>query len=47
MNKIITDNAYMAATNYWTPLQTDENEEGEETEEANKINNNQIPKSNK
>ena len=46
-NKIITDNAYLAATNYWTPLQTDENEEDEETEEANKINNNQIPKSNK
>jgi len=46
-NKTITDNAYLAATNYWTPLQTDENEEDEETEEANKINNNQIPKSNK
>ena len=46
-NKIITDNAYLAATNYWTPLLTDENEEEEETEEANKINNNQTPKSNK
>jgi len=46
-NKIITDNAYLAATNYWTPLQTDKNAEDEETEEANKINNNQFPKSNK
>ena len=46
-NKIITDNVYLAATNYWTPLQTDENEEDKETEEANKINNNQIPKTNK
>jgi len=46
-NKITTDNAYLAATNYWTPLQTDENEEDEETEKANNINNNQIPKSNK
>jgi len=46
-NKITTDNAYLAATNYWTPLQTDENEEDKETEEANNINDNQIPKSNK
>ena len=46
-NKITTDNAYLTATNYWTPLKTGENEEDEETEEANKIDNNQIPKSNK
>jgi len=47
LDKITTNHAYLAATNYWTPLQTDENEEDKETEEANKINNNQIPKSNK
>jgi hypothetical protein len=46
-NKIKTDNAYLAATNYWTPLQSDETEEDKETEETNKINNKQIPKSNK
>jgi hypothetical protein len=46
-NKITTDNTYLAATNYWTPLQSDENEEDEETEEVNNIDNKQIPKSNK
>ena len=46
-NKITTDNAYLAATNYWTPLQSDETKEDKETEETNNINNKQIPKSNK
>jgi hypothetical protein len=46
-NKITTDNAYLVATNNWTPLQSNETEEDEETEEANNIVNKQIPKSNK
>jgi hypothetical protein len=47
LNKINT--AHLNATNYWTPLQLDEdeNEEEEETEEVNKIFNEQKPKSNK
>ena len=40
-------NAHLTATNYWTPLQSDETEADKETEEANNINNKQIPKSNK
>jgi len=48
LDKITANHAYLAATNYWTPLQSNETEEDEkEEEEANKINNNQIPKSNK
>ena len=46
-NKITTDNAYLTATNYWTPLQSDENEADNKSEEANNINNKRIPKSNK
>jgi len=46
-NKITADNAYLAATNFWTPLKSDENEEDEETEEVNNIDNKQIPKCNK
>ena len=47
LNKINT--THLNATNYWTPLQLDEeeNEEEEETEEANNIYNEQKPKSNK
>jgi len=48
LDKIRANHAYLAATNYWTPLQSYETEENEkEEEEANKINNNQIPKLNK
>ena len=48
LDKITTNHAYLAATNYWTPLQSNETEEDEETEEANNIVvNNQIPESNK
>ncbi len=32
-------NAHLTATNYWTPLQSDETEADKETEEANNINN--------
>jgi hypothetical protein len=39
--------AHLNATNYWTPLQSDENEEDEETEEVNNIYNEQKSKSNK
>jgi len=47
LDKIPANHAYLA-TNYWTPLQSNETEEDEkEEEEANKINNNQISKSNK
>jgi hypothetical protein len=45
LNKINT--AHLNATNYWTPLQSDENEEDEETEEVNNIYNEQKSKSNK
>ena len=46
MNKINT--THLNATNYWTPLQLDEDEnEEEEEEEVNKIYNEQKPKSNK
>ena len=37
LDKITTNHAYLAATNYWTPLQSNETEEDEETEEANNI----------
>jgi hypothetical protein len=46
LNKINT--THLNATNYWTPLQLDEDEnEEEEEEEVNKIYNEQKPKSNK
>ncbi len=45
MNKKNT--AHLNATNYWNPLQSDENEEDEEIEEVNNIYNEQKPKSNK
>jgi hypothetical protein len=34
-NKITTNQAYLAATNYWTPLQSDETETDKEMEEVN------------
>jgi len=37
LDKITTNHAFLAATNYWTPLQSNETEEDEETEEANII----------
>ena len=45
LNKI--NNAHLTATNYWTPLQSDETKADEETEEVNNTYNKQIPKSNK
>ncbi len=45
LNKI--NNAHLNATNYWAPLQSDETEADDEKEEANNIDNKQIPKSNK
>jgi hypothetical protein len=51
LDKITTNHAYLAATNYWTPLQSNDSEEDEkEEEEANityKIPIKEIPKPNK
>ncbi len=51
LDKITTNHAYLAATNYWTPLQSNETEEDEkEEDEANityKIPIKEIPKPNK
>jgi hypothetical protein len=41
LNKINT--THLNATNYWTPLQSDENKEDEETEEVNKYTTNKNP----
>jgi len=46
LNKI-NNNAHLTATNYWTPLQSDETEADDKTQEANNTNNKRIPKSNK
>ena len=37
LDKITTNHAYLAATNYWTPLQSNEPEENKETEDTNNI----------
>jgi hypothetical protein len=37
LNKIV--NAHLTVTNYWTPLQSDETEADDETEEERNINN--------
>jgi hypothetical protein len=37
LDKITTNHAYLAATNYWTPLQSNETEEDEETRDGKKL----------
>jgi hypothetical protein len=37
LNKIESNHTYLAATNYWTPLQSNDNETDDETREANDI----------
>jgi hypothetical protein len=49
-NKIESNHTDLAATNYWTPLQSNNVETDKETKEANNINNTstkEIPKTNK
>jgi hypothetical protein len=50
LNKIESHHTYLAATNYWTPIQSNDNETDNEIKEANdilKTPTNETPKSNK
>jgi hypothetical protein len=50
LNKIESNHTYLAATNYWTSLQSSDNETDNEIKEANnfhKTPTNERPKSNK
>ncbi len=50
LNKIESNHTYLAATNYWTPLQPSDNETDNKFKEANDIHKtptNETPKSNK